>query len=70
MNIAELREVIDIVAKRAPDREKVWPLAGADHDIIYLLLMIDNVSEDSEDGERLKELGCHVENEEGWAFYV
>lgn len=43
----------------------------AEHDIIYSGIETDVISEDSEDGERLTELGWHISSDAGmWAHFT
>ena len=69
--IKEFREILDIIAKHSDRGENAACVFCAEHDVIYLLIQLDKVPEDSEDGKRLTELGCHPdENNEGWAYYT
>ena len=66
MTFSEWKTMIDIVEKFHPG-ERLF--AGVEHDIAYINLTEDNVSEDSEDGKKLVAFGFFVEDD-GWARYV
>ena len=40
----------------------------AEHDIIYFYVNEEDLPEDSEDGQKLQELGFHLD-ENGWAYF-
>lgn len=70
MNIAELRESLDIFAT-AESGEDSWILAGAEHDIIYTNFSEEDFHEKSDRGSRLIELGWHFDQDSGcWALFV
>ncbi len=69
MNFAKMREILNIVEKYSDLGHT--PFAGAEHDVIYLELSTDKVSEHDADGKRLLKLGCQIdETDTTWCIYV
>ena len=59
-------KIFQIVSKYNNDGD---PITAAEHDIIYFNLTEEECPEDSEDGEALDKLRCHLEDGY-WAIYV
>lgn len=68
MNATQWTALIVIIWKIKGD---VDPISGADHDIIFINLDINDVPEESEIGVRFREeFNMHIEHGEHWAKYV
>lgn len=61
-------EALGIFAKYYEDGTAKSYFMGAEHDELFIYDS-DGISEDSEDGQRLSELGFH-HNGEGWSFFT
>lgn len=64
MNIEKIREILDIVEKHRSKSPTAptSPFSGAAHEVIFLELSLDQVSEDDKDGKRLIALGCSIDD--------
>lgn len=60
------KAIFAIIEKHRGD---VCPIAGAEHDMVYLNLDPSDVTEDSEDGKLLDGYGCHVQDD-CWCHFV
>lgn len=61
-------EILKILHKYLGDKQY---FLDAQHDIISFALTREDLSPESEDGRRLRALGCHVASEEGhWSYYT
>lgn len=61
-------EILKILLKHLGDKKY---FLDAQHDIISFAITDKEVAPDSEDGQRLQALGCHVSSEEGyWAYFT
>ncbi len=70
--IRKFREILDIVAKYSSLGEEEWNMFTPEHDCIYLNITNENVPKDSEDGKRLKKLGCIYDFEglDCWGMFI
>lgn len=66
MLISEWIQIFQIVDRNRPG---VDPIAGAEHDLIFLSVDPGHVPEDTEDGKVLKQFGCFVQDD-NWAVFV
>lgn len=70
MHTGSMRRILEIIDKHT-DNTGVSPFAGTDHDVIFLNLTLDQVSEHSDDGQELIKLGCSVDEfDTAWCLYV
>lgn len=70
MKIKELIEVLTILSKYMKDGLETDYFIGAEHDIVYFYVDDEACPEDSEDGQRLTELGLFVSSEDNWAMWT
>jgi len=62
-------EIFARYMKPTRNGEEEWLIAGAEHDVIYSCVDVDDCPEKSEDGQLLRALGWH-EDEGAWAMFV
>lgn len=69
MNSMKLSLIATICDKHRPGESFI---AGADHDVIFLNLSEDDVTEDSEDGKVLEQAGASLSRDDYdcWVIYV
>lgn len=48
----------------------IYAFSAAEHDIFYFPLSSEDIPEDSEDGQRLLDLGLMVSENESWAVFT
>lgn len=62
-------KALAILGKYLKDGMDTKYFLGAEHDVIYFYVGIEELPEDSDDGKALVELGFHVEHG-SWARFV
>lgn len=70
MTVNQLIEALTILSKYMEDGLETSYFMGGDHDIVYFYVDVGACPEDSEDGQRLKEIGLFVSDADNWAKFV
>lgn len=64
-------EALNIAAKYAKAGLQEKYLLNAEHDVIYLSVSSETLTEESADGARLSELGWHCDSStDSWAYFT
>jgi len=73
MTAANWQKIFEIVTRNqdAHDRGGRNPISAAEHDVVYLDILEDEIPEESDDGLVLQSLNCHVDSgTDSWAKFV